>query len=63
MAVQQNKSTRSKKKMRRSHDNIKIFNLSREKVSGEIHIRHHMTRNGYYRGKKFILKNDSSSKN
>ncbi|WWP01232.1 MAG: 50S ribosomal protein L32 [Candidatus Dasytiphilus stammeri] len=56
MAVQQNKTTRSKRGMRRSHDKITTIQLSIEKMSGEIHLRHHVTRDGYYRGRKVILK-------
>ncbi|AAO27041.1 50S ribosomal protein L32 [Buchnera aphidicola str. Bp (Baizongia pistaciae)] len=54
MAVQKNKPTRSKRGMRRSHDYLKIPLLSKDKLSGEIHIRHHITKNGYYKGKKVI---------
>ena len=54
MAVQKNKPTRSKRGMRRSHNSLKIPLLSTDKLSGEIHIRHHITKNGYYKGKKII---------
>ncbi|WWO98033.1 MAG: 50S ribosomal protein L32 [Candidatus Dasytiphilus stammeri] len=56
MAVQQNKTTRSKRGMRRSHDKITNIQLSIERMSGEIHLRHHVTLDGYYRGRKVILK-------
>lgn len=54
MAVQKNKPTRSKRGMRRSHDFLLEPNLSTDKFCGEIHIRHHITSNGYYKGKKMI---------
>lgn len=54
MAVQKNKPTRSKRGMRRSHDSLKTPVLSIDKTSGETHIRHHITNNGYYKGKKVI---------
>ncbi|VFP83267.1 50S ribosomal protein L32 [Candidatus Erwinia haradaeae] len=54
MAVQQNKPTRSTRGMRRSHDFLTIPKLSMDKISGEIHRRHHITADGYYRGKKII---------
>ncbi|WP_343191986.1 50S ribosomal protein L32 [Buchnera aphidicola (Formosaphis micheliae)] len=54
MAVQKNKPTRSKRGMRRSHDVLKTLHLSIDKTSGETHIRHHITKNGYYKGKKVI---------
>ncbi len=54
MAVQQNRKTRSKRGMRRSHDALKAPTLSVDPVSGETHLRHHVTPDGYYRGKKVI---------
>ncbi|XBC39043.1 MAG: 50S ribosomal protein L32 [Buchnera aphidicola (Nurudea shiraii)] len=55
MAVQKNKPTRSKRGMRRSHDHIlKTPILSVDKTSKEIHVRHHITKKKYYRGKKVI---------
>ncbi|AKC32136.1 50S ribosomal protein L32 [Candidatus Pantoea carbekii] len=56
MAVQKNKPTRSKRGMRRSHDALTIMTLSTDKISGEIHLRHHITADGYYRGKKVLNK-------
>ncbi len=54
MAVQQNKPTRSKRGMRRSHDALTTSSLSVDQVSGETHLRHHITADGYYRGRKVI---------
>ncbi|CAD83474.1 50S ribosomal protein L32 [Candidatus Blochmanniella floridana] len=56
MAVQQNKSTRSKRGMRRSHNALPITQISVDKVSKEIHRRHYITMNGFYRGVKMIEK-------
>ena len=56
MAVQQNKPTRSKRGMRRSYDALTTAALSVDKVSGETHLRHHITADGYYRGRKVITK-------
>ncbi|RXK32724.1 50S ribosomal protein L32 [Arsenophonus endosymbiont of Bemisia tabaci Asia II 3] len=56
MAVQQNKPTRSKRGMRRSHDALTTAEVSVDKTSGETHLRHHVTANGYYRGRKVINK-------
>lgn len=58
MAVQQNKKSRSKRDMRRSHDALTKPTLSVDSTTGEVHLRHHMTPDGYYRGKK-ILDTDS----
>ncbi len=56
MAVKQNKSTRSSRGMRRSHDALTTAAVSVDKVSGETHLRHHITADGYYRGRKVIAK-------
>ncbi|QLK87616.1 50S ribosomal protein L32 [Arsenophonus endosymbiont of Aphis craccivora] len=56
MAVQQNKPTRSKRGMRRSHDALTTAEVSVDKNSGETHLRHHVTADGYYRGRKVINK-------
>lgn len=55
MAVQQNRKTRSKRDMRRSHDALSnVGALSVDSTSGERHRRHHVTPNGYYRGRQVI---------
>lgn len=54
MAVQKSKPSRSKRGKRRSQDKIYENQLSIDKASGEIHIRHHMTKKNYYKGKKII---------
>lgn len=58
MAVQQNKPTRSKRGMRRSHDALKLFNIliSIDSCSGEFHRRHYITQKGFYRGCEVISK-------
>jgi large subunit ribosomal protein L32 len=58
MAVQQNRKTRSKRDMRRSHDALSAPALSVEPSTGEVHRRHHVSPDGYYRGRKVIEKND-----
>ncbi len=54
MAVGQARMTRSKRGMRRSHDALKNPTLSVDAVSGETHLRHHMTKDGFYRGRQII---------
>lgn len=54
MAVQKNKKTRSRRNMRRSHDGLTSSALSTEPTTGEIHRRHHISVEGYYRGKQVI---------
>ncbi|MBO69105.1 MAG: 50S ribosomal protein L32 [Acidiferrobacteraceae bacterium] len=52
MAVQQNRKTPSKRGMRRSHDALNKPALSIDAVTGELHRRHHITPDGFYRGNK-----------
>ena len=54
MAVQQNKKSRSRRDMRRSHDALTKPTLSVDPVTGETHLRHHLTEDGYYRGRKVL---------
>ena len=54
MAVQQNKKSRSARDMRRSHDKLRLPTLSEDPVTGETHLRHHLTPDGFYRGKQII---------
>ncbi|WP_370978841.1 50S ribosomal protein L32 [Agaribacterium sp. ZY112] len=59
MAVQKSKKTRSRRDMRRSHDALSSETLSVDATSGEKHLRHHVTADGFYRGKKVVdTKND-----
>ena len=54
MAVQQNRKTPSKRGMRRSHDALGSPTLSVEPTTGETHRRHHVSADGYYKGRKVI---------
>ncbi|QIT55511.1 50S ribosomal protein L32 [Aquisalimonas sp. 2447] len=54
MAVQQNRKSRSKRGMRRAHDGLKKPTLSVEPTTGETHRRHHISAEGYYRGRKVM---------
>ncbi len=54
MAVQKSRKTPSKRGMRRSHNALSNPALSEDQETGEIHLRHHITEDGYYRGKKVI---------
>ncbi|HYQ71410.1 MAG TPA: 50S ribosomal protein L32 [Gammaproteobacteria bacterium] len=56
MAVQQNRKTPSKRGMRRSHDSLTASALSIEPTTGETHRRHHISADGFYRGRKVINK-------
>ncbi|MGB5298786.1 MAG: 50S ribosomal protein L32 [Thiogranum sp.] len=56
MAVQKSRKTPSRRGMRRSHDSLKRSALSVEQTTGETHLRHHVSADGYYRGRKVINK-------
>ncbi len=58
MAVQQNKVTRSRRGQRRSHDSLNRPTLSVDSTSGETHRRHHVSADGFYRGRKVVNTQD-----
>ncbi|HMM76894.1 MAG: 50S ribosomal protein L32 [Gammaproteobacteria bacterium] len=58
MAVQQDRKTPSKRGMRRSHDALKNPALSEDSTTGEVHRRHHVSPDGYYRGKQVVANKD-----
>jgi large subunit ribosomal protein L32 len=60
MAVQQNKKSRSRRDMRRAHDALTPECLSTDPTTGEVHRRHHITKDGFYRGRQVIQLKDSA---
>ncbi len=55
MAVQQNKVTRSRRGQRRSHDALNSKPaLTVDPTTGEKHLRHHVSADGFYRGRKVV---------
>ena len=56
MAVQKSRVTRSRRGQRRSHDGLTSTTLSTDSVTGETHRRHHISPNGYYKGRQVIKK-------
>ena len=61
MAVQKSKKSKSKRGMRRSHDNLTPVNLSKDKDTNEFHYRHQLTPSGFYRGRQVIDKKPQSA--
>lgn len=55
MAVQKSKKTPSKRGMRRAHDSLNSAALSIDGTTGETHLRHHITPDGYYRGRQVVV--------
>lgn len=56
MAVQKSRVTRSKRGMRRAHDGLTKPTLSVDSATGETHRRHHVSPEGYYKGRQVINK-------
>ena len=54
MAVAKSRKSPSRRGMRRAHDALETVQLATDPTSGEIHRRHHVTKDGYYRGRKVI---------
>jgi len=54
MAVQKSRKTPSRRGMRRAHDALKGSTLSTDPTTGELHRRHHVTAEGFYRGRKIV---------
>ncbi len=54
MAVQKSKVSRSRRGQRRSHDALTSKALSNDPLTGETHIRHHMTPDGFFKGRQIV---------
>ena len=57
--MQKSRVTPSRRGMRRAHDALSAKQLSTDPTTGEVHIRHHVTADGFYRGKKVIATKSS----
>ena len=53
MAVQKSKVSRARRGARRSHNSLKKEALSLD-PTGEKHLRHHMTKDGFFKGRKIL---------
>jgi len=54
MAVPQRRTSSARRNQRRGHDKLKSSTLSTDQTTGEIHRRHHLTPDGFYRGRKVL---------
>ena len=61
MAVQKSRKTPSRRGMRRSHDALSSSTLSIDSTTGEVHLRHHVTADGFYKGRKVIKSTEEES--
>jgi large subunit ribosomal protein L32 len=55
MAVQQNKKSRARRGMRRAHDGLSGPTLTTDALTGEVHRRHHISPDGFYRGRQVVI--------
>ncbi len=55
MAVQKSRRTPSTRGMRRSHDKLRTPALSVDPTSGETHLRHRISPDGFYRGEQVVV--------
>ncbi|MGZ5000184.1 MAG: 50S ribosomal protein L32 [Methylomonas sp.] len=57
MAVQKSKVSRARRGQRRSHDALTAKALAQDPLTGETHLRHHMTPDGFFKGRQIIASN------
>ena len=55
MAVQKSRRTPSRRGMRRAHDKLTNPTMSVDPTSGETHLRHRVSPDGFYRGKQVVV--------
>ncbi len=55
MAVQKSKVSRSRRGQRRSHDSLTAKTLSQDPTTGEVHLRHHVTPDGFFKGRQIVV--------
>lgn len=58
MAVQKSKVSRSRRGQRRSHDALTARTLAQDPLTGETHLRHHVTPDGYFKGRQIVTAAD-----
>ncbi len=56
MAVQKSKKSRSKRGSRRSHQHLSLPTLFIDKKNNDIGLYHHISKNGFYKGYKYLKK-------
>ncbi len=61
MGLQKSRKSRSKRDMRRANDKLTNPTLSTDSLTGETHRRHHMSPDGYYKGRQIIEPKDDNS--
>jgi large subunit ribosomal protein L32 len=59
MAVAKSRKSRSRRNMRRAHSALAVPALSVDAATGETHRRHHVSPEGYYKGRQVIERNSA----
>jgi large subunit ribosomal protein L32 len=54
MAVPKHKTSRARRGQRRAHQALKKPALSVDSTTGQVHRRHHVSEDGFYRGRQVI---------
>lgn len=60
MAVPKKKTTKSKRNMRRAHDALSAVNVVENQTTGEYTLSHHISPDGYYKGKQVIIPRETN---
>lgn len=55
MAVPKKKTSTSKRNMRRAHDALSSVNVVENQTTGEYTLSHHISPDGYYKGKQILI--------
>ena len=58
MAVPKKKTTKSRRDKRRAHDALNAANIVENQTTGELTLPHHISADGYYRGRQVIIPRD-----
>lgn len=61
MAVPKKKTSKSKRNMRRAHKSLGAINVVEDATTGELKLPHHISVDGYYRGRQVITEPESVS--
>ena len=56
MAVQKSRKTPARRGTRRAHDKLRNPTLSVDPTSGETHLRHRVSPDGFYRGEQVVAR-------
>ncbi|MFX3616287.1 MAG: 50S ribosomal protein L32 [Sporolactobacillus sp.] len=54
MAVPKRRTSTTRKKKRRTNTGLKVPNISREPITGEYHLSHRVSKEGYYKGEQVL---------